>query len=280
MTLPPVTPDLSTVAWVHGAEGEPLLQVVRWQESSFALRVSKRYSFEANWLYLLRGADRALLLDTGPAPDLDVTEPLPLRETVDALAGNLPLVVAHTHGHGDHVAGDALFRDRPRTTLVGLSLTEVRTFWHLPDWPEGEAAFDLGDRPLTVFPIPGHEATHVALWDPCTGALIAGDTLYPGLLTVRDWPAFRASAARMARFAATHPVSMVLGHHVEMTRSPGRLYPLGTRFQPDEHPLPLPPDQIRVLHEACEAVADAPRDVTADHFAIEIRPGAVPGRTA
>jgi glyoxylase-like metal-dependent hydrolase (beta-lactamase superfamily II) len=109
--------------------------------------------------------------------------------------------------------------------VVGLSLDEVTAFWGLPRWPEGEAAFDLGGRRLTVFPIPGHEATHVALWDERTGVLIAGDTLYPGLLTVRDWPAFRASAARMAGFAQSHPVTMVLGHHIEMARAPGVLLP-------------------------------------------------------
>jgi glyoxylase-like metal-dependent hydrolase (beta-lactamase superfamily II) len=161
---------------------------------------------------------------------------------------------------------------------VGLSLDEVTAFWGLPRWPEGEAAFDLGGRRLTVFPIPGHEATHVALWDERTGVLIAGDTLYPGLLTVRDWPAFRASAARMARFAQSHPVTMVLGHHVEMACAPGVLYPPGTRFQPDEHPLPLPAQAVHDLCATCEAMAETPQDVITDHFAIEIRPGAVPGR--
>ena len=51
----------------------------------------------------------------------------------------MELIVAHTHGHGDHVHWDGQFLDRPRTTLVGLDLTEVQAFWGLQDWPEGRA---------------------------------------------------------------------------------------------------------------------------------------------
>jgi hypothetical protein len=38
--------------------------------------------------------------------------------------------------------------------------------------------------------------------------------------------------------------------------------------------LPLDPSQIEALHRACEAMADAPRDATFDHFAIAILPEA------
>jgi glyoxylase-like metal-dependent hydrolase (beta-lactamase superfamily II) len=184
-------------------------------------------------------------------------------------------VVAHTHGHGDHVFWDQQFEGRPDTTVVGLSLAEVQAFWGLSRWPEGEARLDLGGRALTVFPIPGHEATHIAVWDGRTGILLTGDLLYPGLLTVRDWPAFRASARRLRDFAARHPIRMALGHHVEMTRTPGRAYPLGATWQTDEHPLPLDPSQIEALHQACEAMAHRPRDVTLDHFAIVLMPEAL-----
>jgi glyoxylase-like metal-dependent hydrolase (beta-lactamase superfamily II) len=258
------------------------LQVVAVDADTFVLRISKCFSFEANFLYLLLGEERALLLDTGAPPDAgSPARVLPLRETVEGILAahprgpDLHLIVAHTHGHGDHVFWDPQFTNRPDTTLVGLSLAEVRTFWGLPDWPEGEAGFDLGNRPLTVFPIPGHEPTHIALFDHRTGILVTGDLLYPGLLTVRDWPAYRASARRLRDFAARHPVRMALGHHVEMTRTPGLAYPLGATFQPDEHALPLPPSQIEALHRACEAMADAPHDVTLDHFAIVLMPEAL-----
>ena len=278
--------DLASVRWIHGAPDcarclDPSLQVVAFDSDTYILRISKCFSFEANFIYLLVGTERAVLFDTGAPPDPGSAERLlPLRETVDEIltahpwGSDLPLIVAHTHGHGDHIFWDSKFADRPRTTIVGLSLQEVQAFWNLPHWPEGEAEFDLGDRRLIVFPIPGHEHTHIAVFDHRTGILLTGDQLYPGLLTVRDWPAFRASARRLRDFARTHPVRMALGHHIEMTKSPGQFYPLGTIWQPNEHPLPLAVSDIEALHQACETMAEAPQDATFDRFAIVLMPEA------
>lgn len=278
--------DLAEVRWIHGAPdcarcADPLIQVVAHDADTFVLRISKCFSFEANFIYLLVGTERAILFDTGAPPDpSSVERVLPLRATVDALlaahprGGNLHLTVAHTHGHGDHVFWDQQFEGRPNTTLVGLSLAEVQTFWNLPDWPEGESHHELGGRRLTVFPIPGHEATHIAIFDHRTGILLTGDLLYPGLITVRDWPAFHASARRLRDFSARHPVRVALGHHIEMSRTPGLPYPLGTTWQPDEHPLPLGPSHIEALHLACEGMADAPSDTALDSFRIVLMPKA------
>jgi glyoxylase-like metal-dependent hydrolase (beta-lactamase superfamily II) len=282
--------DLASVRWIHGAPDcaactDPPLQVVATDDHTFILRISKCFSFEANFIYLLLGTERAVLFDTGAPPDPGSTlRVLPLRETVDAILAahprgrDLPLVVAHSHGHRDHVFWDGQFADRPRTTLVGLSLAEVTAFWDLKDWPEGEARHDLGDRPLTVFPIPGHEATHIAVFDHRTGILLTGDLLYPGLLTVRDWPAFRASARRLRDVAARYPIRLALGHHVEMSRTQGRPYPLGATWQPEEHSLPLGPADIEALHEACETMAETPHDVTLDRFALVLLPEAASTR--
>jgi hypothetical protein len=59
----------------------------------------------------------------------------PLRATVDGLVDDwltrhpregYQLVVVHTHGHGDHVAGDAQFAGRLATTVVSRELDAVR----------------------------------------------------------------------------------------------------------------------------------------------------------
>lgn len=279
-----MTTPLESVAWIHGARdcsgtGDPLVQVHRMDRDTFVLRLSKCYSFEANFLYLLLGRDRALLLDTGARPDAGARDrTLPLRRTVDELVTGwaaergVPepeLVVAHTHAHGDHVSGDDQFTDRPRTRVVAPTLAAVTGFFGLPDWPEGRAGLDLGGRELIVLPLPGHEPTHVAVHDPRTRALFTGDTLYPGLLTVRDWPAYRRSAARLADLVRQEEVSVVLGAHVEMTRTPGVPYPLGTTWQPDEHPLPLTAAHVLELHEACEAMAGAPHVDVHDSFVVQ-----------
>ena len=73
--------------------------------------MSKAVSFEAPFIFLLFGNERAVLLDTGPSAD---PAKVPLRRTVDELVGawlaehpreDYELVVAHTHGHHDHRDG-------------------------------------------------------------------------------------------------------------------------------------------------------------------------------
>ncbi len=283
MALPAMIETLASVRWIHGApdcarSDDPLIQVVRADADTYVLRVSKCFSFEANFIYLLVGRERAILFDTGGPPDPGSrAQILPLRETVDDLLdahpaspgpGGTELIVAHTHGHGDHVFWDGQFTDRPRTTMVGHGLPEVQAFWALPDWPDGQATFELGGRPLTAIPTPGHETAHIAVFDHRTGLLLTGDVLYPGLLTVRDWAAFRATARRLRDFSLAHPVRLALGNHVEMSRTPGALYPLGSTWQPDEHPLPLDTSHIEALHRLCETLGDAPRGVTEASFAI------------
>jgi hypothetical protein len=89
------------------------------------------------------------------------------------------------------------------------------------------------------------------------------------LLTVRDWAAYRRSAARLTDFAKQHDVSLVLGNHIEMKKTPRELYPVGTTYQPDEHPLRLSAAHIAELHAACEAMANSPRLDVHDDFIIQ-----------
>jgi hydroxyacylglutathione hydrolase len=237
----PVTGSLE-VSWIHGAPGEPAIQVHRYDEHTVILRQSKSTSYEAPFLFLLFGNDRAVLLDTGATAD---PERFPLRETVDRLvAGWLDehprdgyeLVVAHTHGHGDHVAADAQFAGRADTTVVAREVDAVRSFFGFGDrWPAETVPFDLGGRVLDVLGSPGHHRAAITVYDPWTGILLTGDTVYPGRLYVFDSAAFRASMDRLVAFAATRPVTHVLGCHIEMTNEPGRDYPLGATYQPREH---------------------------------------------
>jgi hydroxyacylglutathione hydrolase len=278
---------IDQVRWIHGAPdcamaADPLIQTHQFDDNTFVFRVSKCFSFEGNFLYLLFGRERAILLDTGGRAD-DGSRRLPVRETVEAAVARWQqahgrelghLIVAHTHGHGDHAFGDAQFAGRPRTTIVKPTLAAVMEFFGLPHWPEGEAALELGERTLTVLPLPGHDSTHIAIYDAGAKLLLTGDTLYPGLLTVRDWTAYRRSAERLATFARDREVAFVLGAHIEMKKTPGELYPVGTTFQPDEHALPLHGAHIQEWHAACAAMGSSPRrDVHAD-FIIDIVAGA------
>jgi glyoxylase-like metal-dependent hydrolase (beta-lactamase superfamily II) len=117
------------------------------------------------------------------------------------------------------------------------------------------------------------------LFDRSRGLLLSGDALYPGWLFARDWPAFKASARRVADFApataeAGHPIRHVLGAHVELSSRPGELYEYGSTYQPDERPLPLAVDDVFALDAALEAAGPTPTRIVVDRFAVEPEPPA------
>jgi hydroxyacylglutathione hydrolase len=254
------------VRWVHGAAGKdaaalaaagPPLQVHALEEHTYLLRQNRTTHYEAPFLALLLGADRALLLDTGATADAGV---VPVRATVDRLVDGwlerhprpgYSLVVAHTHAHSDHVAGDRQFTDRPGTVVVGQDVNAVQRFFGFTDWPRQVVPFDLGGgRALEVTGIPGHHETGVAVFDPWTGVLFTGDTAYPGRLYVRDPGAFVDSLERLVALAADRDVRHVMGCHVEMAAD-GREFPLGSRHQPGEAPIQQPVEVLaRVLDVA------------------------------
>lgn len=256
--------------WIAGTTAsEPTTQVQRYDRDTYVIRQSVKTNFEAPFLYILFGKDRALLLDSGAGGT-------PIRPAVEAvIAGwladhhraSIPLVVAHTHGHGDHRQGDAEFRARPDTTVVGLTPEELAAFFNLAEWPRYRQAFDLGGRVLEVIPTPGHQPAHIILYDRNTRLLFTGDTLYPGRLyvPVNRFADFRASLDRVVEAVGRRKVSHVLGAHVEMTTTPGKDLPQGALVHADEHVLELPYADLLELQEAVHVMGDKlVRDVHQD----------------
>lgn len=256
-------PGPAFAPWINGTgASEPETQVQRIDADTFVIRQSVKTNFEAPFLYLLFGRDRALLIDTGAGG-------LQIRPTVDRLVaewqarhGGRPvsLLVAHSHGHGDHHAGDDEFRARPDTTVVGLKPADVAAAFGIADWPNGLGRIDLGGRVLDVVPTPGHEPAHIMVYDAMTKLLFSGDMLYPGRLYVPldQFEAFRASADRLAAFTATHPVRALLGAHIEMTTTPTQDYPMKAPAHPSEHGLALPPSAVGELRQAIAAEPNPP----------------------
>ncbi|MEP7023996.1 MAG: MBL fold metallo-hydrolase, partial [Actinomycetota bacterium] len=231
----------------------------------YVLRQSKGTSAEAPFLFLHFGNERAMLLDTGAGRQQE--DDRPLRRVADAVIGDwlaerprdsYGLVVAHTHGHGDHVAGDGQFTGRPETTVVGRELGAVREFFGFTSWPDQVVPFDLGGRRLEITGSPGHHHAAITVYDPWSGFLLTGDTVLPGRLFGFDFPVFLASLDRLVEFAGQRPVTHVMGCHIEMTRQPGRDYPLGCGYQPDEPPLQMTVQQLTDARDAARSVADRP----------------------
>ncbi len=251
-------------AWIHGAPArdqctDPPIQVHRSDPHTFILRVSKALSFEAPFVFLLFGNERAILFDTGPSAD---AAKVPVRQAVDELISawlaehhrdGYELVVAHTHGHHDHRDGDPQFADRPGTTVVGHTAAEVSAFFGFTEWPAQVVRFDLGGRVLELIGSPGHHPASVTVYDPWTGFLLTGDTILPGRLYARDYPDFLRSMDRLVEFTGRRDVTRVLGCHIEMSRTPGRDYPTGATYQPDEVPLRLPASRIAEIRDAARA---------------------------
>ncbi|WP_405062289.1 MBL fold metallo-hydrolase [Kribbella sp. NBC_01505] len=246
--------------WDDGTTGTgPDHQVHWYDEGTVIIRQALRTNFEGPFIYLLLGSERALLLDTG-------TGHIDLRAVVDELltGRDLELVIAHTHGHGDHVGGDPQF-----DKVVGKSAEEVAQYFGITAWPEQIVQFDLGDRVLDVIPIPGHHASHLAFYDRSTRLLITGDSLYPGRLYVFDWSAFRASVVRLAEFvAAGNPVDFVLGTHIEMSQESGVDFEFGSSEHPGEHELQLSPAVLVELAEVLTEAGDRPLRIVRDHFIV------------
>ena len=266
------------VHWIHGAENcqqtaDPVLQTHAAEPTTFIFRQSKCTSFEAPFIYLLVGATRSLLLDTG-AP---MVGELPVRPAVDAILADHAtgtrhqLVVAHSHAHADHASGDSQFSRRPDTVIVRQRLRDIRDRFGIDQWPNHYGSLELGGRTLTVIPIPGHDEQHIAIHDSKTGLVLTGDTFYPGRLVVNNWPAYRASARRLAAFTRSHTVTCLLGAHIEI-RETGELFPIPCTFQPNEHPLQLFPADLFQWAEACDQLGDgASGEHAFPSFVIDIR---------
>ena len=245
-------PGSLEVRWNEGAddcekaEQPPPLQVHQYEPQTYILRQSLCSNFEAPLMYLLIGSEEALLIDTGAVED---SPQMGLTRTIAELlrkknGERIPLLVFHTHGHGDHRAADAQFAALPGVVVVPPEVGDLRTALNLPQWPEGVAHIALGGRTVDVIAAPGHQPAHLIFYDDRTALLFTGDFLLPGRLMVDDLDAYRASAARLVSFLGDRPVSHVLGAHIELDAK-GELYPSGSQHHPSERALAL--DRADVL---------------------------------
>jgi glyoxylase-like metal-dependent hydrolase (beta-lactamase superfamily II) len=189
-------------------------------------------------MYLVRGRDMDLLVDTGMGV-------LRFSEVIRATPGK-PLLALATHIHVDHVGSLHEFADRagpaysaadfatmPDAVTYASSfaaLAEPVSWLPSPDWEvetyaitpapltralsEGDDV-DLGDRRFRVLHLPGHSPDSIALIDERDGIFLSGDAIYDDLLIDdlpdSNRPAYRATMARILEM----PVRMAYGGHGE-----------------------------------------------------------------
>ncbi|MDQ3231356.1 MAG: MBL fold metallo-hydrolase, partial [Pseudobdellovibrionaceae bacterium] len=253
---------------------QPPIQVHAYNKNLTILRQNKCTNFEAPFIHLIFGAQKALLIDSGATASAAT---FPIRTMVESLLvehygaaqrAQITLVVTHSHAHGDHRAADAQFNGQAGTVVVGTGQAAVSTFFGIADFPNSVVDYDLGGRVIKVIPIPGHEASHLAYFDAQTGILFTGDTLYPGRLYVQDWETYRASITRLRTFAEGKSISHVLGAHVEISKTPGQDFPQGATFQPDEHVQQLTKDGLILLDNELKKIGATPTRKVLDEFII------------
>ncbi|WP_321469956.1 MBL fold metallo-hydrolase [uncultured Paludibaculum sp.] len=250
--------------WIHGSKSlldnhDPPVQVHWFNEHTVVMRENKAYNYEAAFMYLYFGNDRAILLDQGSTA---LRSEWPLRDVVDKVIAewcrkhgrqDIPLVLAFSHLHGDHWAAQNQFIDRPNTRIMGLTHEEMVGFWGMKNYPEERVEFDLGGRKLLIWGSPGHVEDEFAYYDTYTQILFTGDMFYRGYCYITYWDKWMDSMARLMQFADKFPIAYVVGCHVEMKKD-GSFFTYGTTYQPDEAPVQMDLAMLRRTYEFAKKI--------------------------
>ncbi len=161
---------------------------------------------QGSTMYLLEGADRALLVDTAQntAEEMGKND---LKTIVRHLLGHnndgsvkkapLDFVVAITHGHGDHVGKNAQMSDRtiyfpdldwPRTPTPNL--VPIKEGGGASEHGSGKAAgeIELGGRNIRIINIYGHTPGSVGLLDSANNMIFTSDAIGSGLVWAHFGP--------------------------------------------------------------------------------------------
>jgi len=276
-----LTSEINKKNWIHGTENcdgnrDKKIDVLSIDAKTYILRQSKCSSYEAPFIYLFIGSKKIAIIDTGATEDANL---FPLFKTIienksanaksDSIVkmSDQNVLVLHTHSHGDHHEGDKQFRGYKNITIIEPSPDGLINDLGFTGNLDEEKVIDLGERKLTLFQIPGHQEESIAIYDEQSKWLLTGDTLYPGAIYVKNWSIFKSSIERIANFSEKDDVSAVLGSHIEMTMTPGEFYPIGSTYQPEESPLALSVNHIKLLQSKIKDI-DEPTEMVFDDFVI------------
>lgn len=258
--------------WIHGEDctSEPNVQVHAYNQDFYILRQSVCTNFEAPFIYLIFGQDKVLMQDTG-ASDVNLVaevDKIINKWLKDKKKQSIELIVSHSHGHGDHTFADAQFAQRRNTQVIGKTATDVKTFFKFKKWPHQEIIYDLGNRAVHILPLPGHEPSHIVIYDPTTQLLLTGDSLYPGRLYFRQltFHLFKDSFQRLSDWIVEKPIKHVLGTHIEMTKEPGKDYKFEAKQHLHERHLQLDKEHVFEVHQLLQSMTLPATKTVRDDF--------------
>jgi len=186
-------------------------------------------------MWHVRGRDRDLLIDSGMGIR-------PLRKEIPLLTGR-PIVALASHTHIDHIGAhhefehcavheaEAAILAHPtrHATIADKYLTDEMFEGAVPEGYRSETyeakgavattllkegdVVDLGDRAFEVIHLPGHSPGSVALFEPATGILFSGDTVYDGPLIDDFYHSVVEDYVRSMERLQTLPVTTVHAGH-------------------------------------------------------------------
>ena len=264
---------LTGKSWFSGAKNclvdqSPSFESFQYNKNTFILRQNKCDHYEAPFIYLLFGEKRALLIDSGATADkkkrslAKKVEEIMLQRAkqLKLTAKTMPLLLAHSHSHSDHIAGDIQFTDFTNIEIIQANDTKsLLKAFSFEDWPTKNSVINLGERIISVIPTPGHQAQAISFYDHQSTLLFTGDSIYPGRLYIRKWYDYKDSIQRLVTFTESHPVAGLLGAHIEMSDSPNNDYPVESTYQPNEASLVLTIDDLKKLNRNLIKLGDKPK---------------------
>lgn len=276
--------DLHEHNFIHGNVScenntDPKIEIYEYSAYTYILRQNKCTHYEAPFIYVLFGDNKVLIQDTGATKD---AAKFPLYSVVMELVNkhallnqksikDYEIIVSHSHSHSDHIAGDEQFKNKKNIRLINPTSSSVQSFFGYDQdtlkWPSDNTNLELGNRNLTIIPIPGHQSESIAIYDPKHRWLLTGDTFYPGRLYIKNWQKYKLSISRLVSFSKSHPVLAIMGTHIEMSDKPGIDYPIGSTYQPNEAPLPLELNSLLKLNAHLK-LNTTPKKVVTDKFFI------------
>ncbi len=231
-------------------------QVQSFGKDQFTIRQSKCLHYEAPFIHVIVGKDKILVMDSGAVEEQSYELINLILDLSNELIANndMKIILAHTHSHLDHRAGDQDFINHERVIFVSHELGSIQSFYKLSNWPNKSATFDLGDRLIDVIPIPGHDETSLAFYDRLSKTLYTGDSLYPGRIYIQNFSDFKNSINRLVSFSQKSEIKLILGTHIEMSIDYSEDYPPRTVFHPNEAPLELNLSDLLEMHKVLKSV--------------------------
>ncbi|MDR3227493.1 MAG: MBL fold metallo-hydrolase, partial [Prevotellaceae bacterium] len=179
-------------------------------------------TFDKTTMYIVEGAKRALLIDTGTKCDS-------LDKIVRKITSK-PFDVVLTHNHGDHSGNIQYFDEvymHPADTVLELN----KKFTGKYKWLNEGDVFDLGGgRKIETLLMPGHTPGSVVLLDKTINAVYTGDAFGSGHVWLQLRPhlsmkIYHKSCVRMEKIMQEQNITKIYcGHYPSVKHAFGMSY--------------------------------------------------------